>query len=352
MPVKIWPFYKTFLEIIENFKTVGNYSQIDGIGYRENSEIKFTRPRVLNVDIDNFPDPMRSITDSKDYVGISFSRGYPNTEMIVSRGCPYRCVFCANPVFLSETVPFRKRSPKLIRDEVDQLYKDGFREISLHSDEVNVDLNWAIEVCKELASLNYKDLYFQCYLRVVPMSKELAVWMKKANFWMVRIGIESANERVLKGIKKHVTIPQIESACKILSEHGIKVWAYFLIYNVWENNNELKYESDQEIQNSLNFGFRLWRKRHLHYSSWMFPMPVHGSELYNICRKYDLIDSEFYPNDRDWNPTMISENITSSQYKRFYKKAKFLQALMAISSGAIEFRNWRKILHSIKIFFR
>ena len=95
---------------------------------------------------------------------------------------------------------FRARSPRNIAQEAEDLYRRGYREIYLHSDELNVRLDWSIEVCKELAALNHPDLYFQCNMRVEPMSDEFAVWLKRANFWLVRLGVETASDRVLTGI--------------------------------------------------------------------------------------------------------------------------------------------------------
>jgi len=48
--------------------------------------------------------------------------------------------------------------------EVEDLYRRGYREIYIHSDELNGKLDWSIDVCKAIAALGHKDLYFQCNL--------------------------------------------------------------------------------------------------------------------------------------------------------------------------------------------
>ena len=50
-------------------------------------------------DLDTVPIPDRDLIDQRDFVGLQYSRARPNTEMVITRGCPIRCVFCANPVF-------------------------------------------------------------------------------------------------------------------------------------------------------------------------------------------------------------------------------------------------------------
>lgn len=63
------------------------------------------------------------------------------------------------------------------------------------------------------------------------MSKELAYWLKKANFWLVKIGIESTSSRVLTGIKKKIYFEATVKTCKILRDEGIKVFGFFIFFN-------------------------------------------------------------------------------------------------------------------------
>src|SRR6185503_4000340 len=138
----------------------------------------------------------------------------------------------------------------------------------LHSDELNVGLAWSIEVCKALAALNHPDLYFQCNLRVVPFNEELAFWLRKANFWMVKFGIESASDRVLRGIKKMVSREATIAACELVAKAGIKVYGFFMIYQIWEEEGKLQYETPEEVSASICFARALWKKGILHYTTW------------------------------------------------------------------------------------
>ena len=80
------------------------------------------------------------------------------------------------------------------------------------------------------------------------MSEELAYWLKKANFWMVKFGIESASDRVLRGIKKKMSKEKTIHACELAADAGIKVYGFFMLYQVWEENGELQYETPEEVQ--------------------------------------------------------------------------------------------------------
>ncbi|MGE0592646.1 MAG: radical SAM protein [Vicinamibacterales bacterium] len=343
---------QTLLELLQCLGDwPGALSRIDGIVYRDGRHLRHTAERALIDSLDSVPFPAWDLVHQEDYVGVSFSRGKPNTEMIITRGCPYRCTFCANPVFRGTGPRYRKRSPEHIAAEVEMLYGMGYREIFFHSDELNVQHAWSVEVCEALAALGHPDLFFQTNLRVAPMSEQFAAALKKANFWMVRIGIESANLRVLTGIKKRMSLEQTEYACGLLASHGIKVWGYFLLFQFWEEQGTLQVESAEEVRNSLRFAFRLWREGKLHYSSWAPSIPVQGAEFYDLARRRGMVDDDYYPSDGGWDPRPFMPGISNREYRMLFAQARWLQAGMALAAGAIEWRNWRAILHRARPLF-
>jgi hypothetical protein len=208
-----------------------------------------------------------------------------------------------------------------------------------------VQHRWCIEVCQALAALGHPDLSFQTNLRVAPMSEEFAYWLKRANFWMVRIGIESANLRVLTGIKKRMSLEQTEHACRMLSRHGIKVWGYFLLFQFWEEQGVLESETADEVRNSLRFAWRLWREGALHYSSWAPAIPVQGAEFYNLARRRGMITEDYYPSDAGWDARPYLQGVSSREYRMLFARARWLQGWMALTAGAIQWKNWRAIVY-------
>lgn len=339
----------TFFEIVDRFHDLPNaLPSINGIAYLKDNRLLRTPARALIEDLDSIPFPKRDLLNQADFTGTSYSKASPNTEVIITRGCPLRCVFCANPVYRLEGGPlFRARSPGQIAEEVEQLYQSGYREIYFHSDELNVRLGWSIELSKALAALGHSDLYFQCNMRVVPMNEELALWMKRANFWLVRVGIESANPRVLKGIKKRMSLKKIERACELWSKQGIKVFAFLMMFNAWEEDGRLEHETPDEVENTIRYIYRLWLKRRLHYASWQFAVPVPGAELYDLMVKYGHISNDYLP-DHEWKAHEHLPELTRRSFNATYKKALRQEALMAVTSGNVEWRNWRMIAKNLR----
>lgn len=344
----------TFLEIATNIDNLDlERENIKGISYLdEENNYRRTATRPLIDDIDSIPFPARDLVNDADFCGLTYSKARPNTEMVVTRGCPLRCVFCANPVFRLKNGPlYRGRSPEKIAEEAEELYQMGYREIYIHSDELNVKLQWSIDVCKALAALGHDDLYFQCNLRVIPMSEEFAIWLKKANFWMVRIGLETTSDRVLSGIKKKMSYEKTEKTCQLLSAQGIKIFAFAMLFNYWEENGELQHETASEVRKTIKDVYGLWRKGYIHYTSWAFACPVHGSEFYEIAMRHGMIDANYYPGDR-WNSFDYLTGITKKEFNKTYASARRQQALMALKSGNFEWRNYKGIARKAMTMIR
>lgn len=332
---------RTFVELLQNRHALAQaLPTIPGIAYRIPGGVHTTAPRPLIDEIDEIPLPAYDLVDRRDFVGISHRRGRPNIEMVVTRGCPFRCVFCANPVFRGAGALYRARAPECIAREAELLYQQGYREIYLHSDELNVRHEWSIEVCKALAALGHPDLFFQANLRVAPMSARLAEWLRRAGFWLVRFGIESGSPRVLRGIKKQMAMEQTEHACRQVAGAGVRVFGYFMMFQFWEEDGRLACERPEEVEASLAFARRLWREGALHYASWMFAIPVQGAELYEIALRHGMIRAPFVPSDA-WDPSPHLPGVTRAEFSALYRRARRLQALMALRAGGFELRNWR-----------
>jgi radical SAM superfamily enzyme YgiQ (UPF0313 family) len=339
---------ESFTEILRCLPSLKeSLPSIRGIAYKEGQFVKRTLSRQMIENVDAIPLPARDLVRDEDYVGLSHRRARPNAEMIVMRGCPFRCVFCANPVFRGAGPSFRVQSPEAVAAEAESLHRAGYREIYMHSDELNVHHDWAVEVCKAIVALDHPDLFFQCNLRAAPMTSELASWMRKANFWLVRFGIESANDHVLRSTKKRMALEQTEEACRLVTEAGLKAWGYFLMFQFWEEEGELRCEKPDDVRRTIRFARELWRRGHLQYSSWMYAIPVHGAELYDIAVRHRLVDDRYEPGE-SWDPSMHLPGVSRLAFRSLFFQARVLQARMALSSGGFELRNWRGILARVR----
>jgi len=346
----------SFLEIVKAVANNGrDFSKVAGIAFRIDDTVVFGEARPFIVNIDDIPLPAWDLIDFNSYPGLHLKKMPTETSMLISRGCPYDCVFCSNPVWKSAKPWHRFRSAPNICDEIRYLYSRGVREIYMTSDEINFNEEWAIELCTSVAQLGYKDLIFQCNMRADKVSDNLARALSKMNCWLVHLGIESVNDRVLKGIGKHVSISEIREAVRILSSAGIKIFAFMMLYQVWEEDGTLMFETHKEVDNSIRVMKELFNKKQIHYMSWQFPTPLPGSRLFKIAKKHNLFSEDPDSTFERYGQHDIMMNIpglTTKAMRRRLKKGILLKDWFMIRSGAISishmWRAWENIKSLIK----
>ena len=285
-------------------------------------------------DIDFFP--AWDLIDFENY-DIAVSKKKRMAYLLPIRGCPNYCTYCSNPVWKLEKPWVRQRSPKNIAEEVNYLSGRGIREIYLRSDTFNVDIKWCIQVCSEIEKLNLKGMIFQCNLRADKLNDELAQKLHDIHVWLVHIGLESANERVLRGIGKNATQADNIRTLELLKKYHIKVYGFLMLYNAWETNGKLEYETPEEVNNTLEFAKRCLRDNLIEYISWSITNPIIGSKLYNIAKKFDIAAY----NVKIGN-CMRLPGISEQQMVEHVKQGMILQLLNGIQKGMITKKSYRR----------
>jgi len=326
-------FHELLVALLEN----NELTKIKGIVYRDKLGNIHSNPlRKLISNIDFLP--AWDVINIRRYDG-PVRKKYPFAYVLPSRGCPYNCVFCSNPVWKLEKPWIRMRSPENIAEEVKYLYDSGVREIYIRSDTFNTDIEWATSVCEKIEELNLKDLLFQCNLRADRFNDNLAEKLSNINCRLVHIGLESANDRVLKGVNKMITFEDTMQTLKILKKHKIKVYGFFMLYNVWEENGVLNYETTEEVDNTFHVAKKLLKEKLLTYISWSIAKPIVGSKLHEIAVKYDIISSH--------KTLPMKLPIPEKEMLSSLKKGLKLQLWNGLLHRQINLRSMKRVLRKI-----
>ncbi len=295
----------TLTEIVGKYKKEKDinrieFSRIQGIGYLEEGQFKTTPLRPFVQDLDSIPFPARDLIDMTEYTGWYITRQNPQARVIFARGCPYRCTFCSNKVWNRPGVGVRIRSAKNIADELEVLRNEyGVREFFDDSDELNHNIPKAIEICEEIKKRKL-GMTWKCQLRSNNLPEELVRAMAEAGCWLVHLGIESANQRTLDGIKKCITVEQGLAACELLKRYQIKTLGLFMLFNVWEENRKLCYEGVSDTKKTIALAGKLLKNRKIQLMSASPTLPYPGSALYNIARRHNLIKAHLRENWDAW----------------------------------------------------
>jgi radical SAM superfamily enzyme YgiQ (UPF0313 family) len=158
-------------------------------------------------------------------------RPYNRFTVQTTRGCPWRCEFCASNVMLGQ--PYRKRPVwDVIRDlgAIRQLREHPFIEFA--DDNTFVDKRWGKELCRALAPLRLK--WFTETDISIADDAELLDLMHAAGCRQVLIGLESPNAVPLAGLETKADFKarwhaRYAAAITRIQAHGITVNGCFIL---------------------------------------------------------------------------------------------------------------------------
>jgi len=233
-------------------------------------------------DLDSLPELPHHLLQMDKYRVFFTEDGRKSATMNTSRGCPFRCKFCSDPV-LNEG-KWRGFSAKRVLEKVDTLYREhGIRLIYFQDDYFPGSKRRFIEVLEGLKKYN-RDIGW-CTLGIradtlVKLNDEQWDLLYDSGCHSLEIGIESGNERVIKLINKAETLDEMRQANQRLANYDIKV-KYTLIVG-------FPGETEDEMMDTVKFAMELERVNPNCYCL-IFPfMPIVGTPFY-----YDAVDMGF-----------------------------------------------------------
>ncbi len=208
------------------------YSDVKGVWRRDGDNIEFSGIREPIGNLDDLPLPAWELYDPRDYEKMSrlLSRRRPVAMAEFSRGCVFKCDFCASKITMA--LGYRKKSPERCAREVKRLYELGFREFLLADDIFTSDQRWAMEVC-EAISASGVDMVWSATngIRVESADEGLFRALRKAGCYRVSFGFESGSDRVLKAFGKggRASIEQGKEAVRMARKAGIDANGFFML---------------------------------------------------------------------------------------------------------------------------
>jgi anaerobic magnesium-protoporphyrin IX monomethyl ester cyclase len=148
------------------------------------------------------------------------AHGYFSLNMAASRGCPFRCNWCAKPIWGNH---YLQRNATEVAAEMAHL-KHSFRpdHIWFADDIFGFRVDWVIEFAAAAQVLDAK-IPFTIQTRADLISEPMARALRDAGCQEAWIGAESGSQRVLDSMNKGTTVEEILTARDRLRAVGIKV---------------------------------------------------------------------------------------------------------------------------------
>jgi len=263
---------RTLVELVKTVAEGNDIGNVAGIAFADGERVVKTEPRSLIEKLDQLPLPARHLLPLARYRAL----GVPCT-IITSRGCPYGCIFCSAHHMFGRKVRFR--SPGLVVDEIEMLHRDfGFPQINIVDDTFTANRDHARQVCEEILRRNLK-IKWSAYARADNMTDELVVLMKRAGCNLVLFGVESADENILKTIRKGLTPEDVRRGVKVATDAGLKVFTSYII--------GLPGESPETIRRSMAFADDIGNTYGAEYAFHVLA-PLPGTELFENLNEYGL----------------------------------------------------------------
>ncbi|MBN1905688.1 MAG: radical SAM protein [Deltaproteobacteria bacterium] len=205
-------------------------AKIEGLAYRDSGNgIHVNSYRSNLLELDRLPFPAYSKLNGYPVAYMLPIFNYPvspNTSCISSRGCPYACSYCDRSVFQRT---FRYNSAEYLYEHLRYL-KDRFniRHINFYDDQFTFNRK-RVEAFAGLMIARPLNMTFNCAVRAEHIDMDLLLLMKRAGCWMISLGIESGDDKLLSMHRQNVNSEMMREKIHMIKKAGIRTKGLFMI---------------------------------------------------------------------------------------------------------------------------
>lgn len=280
---------------------------LPGVGYRSNGSVIITPKGDWINDLDSLSFPAWDL--------------FPQMKIfpvISSRGCPFKCVFCAK--MLGDRI--RLRSPENVLAELNMLQERFAAEDIIFFDETfGFHKNWLTQFLDGLiiSGLNQK-LRWGIITRAHLLTQDVLQKIKQAGCIKIDFGVESGNEQILKIIKKGETKEDFIRAARLIKEAGIKSHSYYILGH--------PHETKETAKETIDFAAKL----NTDYISIGIMIPYPGTEVARLAARgeggYRKMSSDWSDYNKQLGNAIEMESLSRAEltklqllgYLNFYLK--------------------------------
>ena len=273
--------------VIEGRKEI---TTLDGVGYKENGQIKIIPKTKFIEDLDRLPFPARHLLNMEGYFGLKHSHGTRRRKrfspIVTSRGCPAKCTFCS--AYKVWGRKFRQRSPENVIAEMKEIKeKYGIEEIMFEDDNTTLNVQRAAKLFDLMIAEKLNFVWDTPNgVAAFALNEGLIDKIKKSGCYQLNLALESGNQYVLDNIiKKPLKLEKAKRLIKYARKIGLNI-GIFLIMGMPGESKEQMWDS-----------FRLAEELEIYSPFISIATPYPGSELYDICLKEKYIPENFSLND-------------------------------------------------------
>jgi len=343
----------TLAELAHKMEKGKSIEDVKGISFKDDGVIHNPdRPFSTSQDLDSLPfvsKVYKKHLDTYDYF-LNYSL-YPMVQIFTGRGCPYKCIFCSWPQsFMGRK--YRMRSIENILDEFEWIENNlPVKEVFIEDDTFTISKKKVKEFCE-----GYQDrgleVNWSCNARVDTLDLDTMKEMKKANCRFLIVGFESADNCILKNIKKGFTVEQARKFAKNVKKAGLLLHADFII--------GLPGETKEIIEKTRSF-IKEIKPEQLQVS---VCSPFPGTELYEWCKENGYLltdDPNEYLDEQGHQKAIISYPQLSNEemvkmvdkiLKEYYISLSYVHLALKQVLRRHGWEEMRRLWYSMREFLR
>ncbi|PMP97125.1 MAG: hypothetical protein C0169_03930 [Thermodesulfobacterium geofontis] len=202
----------TLLNVAKAIAGGNPFKDIKGVTYRINGEIIETEKIEGYEDLDKYPSP--------HLMGIFNYSEVDEVILLTSRGCPFNCIFCYTPVASKHKIKFH--SVERVLEEIKWVVKKGKYRLWFADPNFSYKSERVREILEGILKEGLKvNIWLET--RADLIDEDMIKLMKKTGVHTIAFGLESAVERVLKIIKKRLSLERLKKAISLAQKYGIEV---------------------------------------------------------------------------------------------------------------------------------
>jgi anaerobic magnesium-protoporphyrin IX monomethyl ester cyclase len=213
-------------------------ASIPGVAFLDHGMMRRTVPRKLLQDLDALPLPAWDLVDMDHYRGFWRRRhGYFSLNVVTTRGCPYKCNWCAKPVYGNT---YHSRSPGNVVEEI-RLLRERYAPDHLWfcDDILGLKSRWLVAWSEAVAAAGLR-IPFLCQTRADLMTDENVRALRQAGASEVWLGAESGAQSILDAMEKGISVEQTRAAVTRLRANDVRVGLFLQFGYPGEGWNEVQ----------------------------------------------------------------------------------------------------------------
>jgi radical SAM superfamily enzyme YgiQ (UPF0313 family) len=153
------------------------------------------------------------------------------------------------------------------------------------------------------------DITWSCFSRVDRVDEPLLSLMKKAGCHLILFGVESADERILRNIRKRISLAQVEQAIRTCRRIGVDTRVSFMLGNPGE--------TEETIRKTIDFAIRLDPDQVQFNITTAYP----GTELFRWAQENGYLIHNDWAACNMSDMTMRLPTVSPETLQRYYRLA-------------------------------